>query len=297
MKIEKLLSDYGITHVSSGHKHCRTGWVNISCPFCSGNPGFHGGFNLDGGNYHCWRCGSHPPLSVISALIRCGKSEAYHILKKYQGKNRNQKPARIIKNKNRKPPVKLPGNFPLNKKCQNYLSKRGLDPQEIEQIWDVVYSGPVGAYKHRIIAPIFQNGEIISYQGRDITGKQDPKYKACPQEIELIEHQTTIYGEWLIPIKKKILVVEGLFDTWKMGIGSGAVFGIDFTMSQITKLLQYEKIYIMFDDGDPQAKKQAKKMAGYLSSRREVEIVSDYGAKDPGELTKKQAVQIMEELL
>jgi hypothetical protein len=47
MDITRLLQDYNIDFVSENHKHSRPGWVNVRCPFCTGNEGYHLGFNLN----------------------------------------------------------------------------------------------------------------------------------------------------------------------------------------------------------------------------------------------------------
>ena len=46
MDVLRLYQDYGVDHLTEGHKHCRDGWVNTPCPFCSGNDGYHLGWNL-----------------------------------------------------------------------------------------------------------------------------------------------------------------------------------------------------------------------------------------------------------
>ena len=58
MDIERIYRDYNIPHATEGHKHCREGWVNTACPFCSGNEGLHLGYNNADDYYFCWRCNS-----------------------------------------------------------------------------------------------------------------------------------------------------------------------------------------------------------------------------------------------
>jgi hypothetical protein len=47
MDIIGLYRDFGIEHRTEGHKHCRPGWVNTECPFCTGNAGLHLGWHIE----------------------------------------------------------------------------------------------------------------------------------------------------------------------------------------------------------------------------------------------------------
>ena len=69
MDIIRLYRDYGIDHKAEGHKHTRPGWVNTECPFCTGNPGMHLGWNLKEEYFFCWRCGWHAPITTLSELL------------------------------------------------------------------------------------------------------------------------------------------------------------------------------------------------------------------------------------
>ena len=41
MDIVQLYQDHNVDFMTEGHPHCRPGWVNTVCPFCTGNPGYH----------------------------------------------------------------------------------------------------------------------------------------------------------------------------------------------------------------------------------------------------------------
>ena len=94
-----------------------------------------------------------------------------------------------------------------------------------------------------------------------------------------------------------VVVVEGITDAWRLGPGAVATFGIQFTLMQVILLRQFESKYIMFDSADPQAIKQAEKLADYLSGfPGHVEIIETH-CGDPAELTQKEADALMGELL
>ena len=92
MDIIKFYEDYGISYLLEGHKHCRPGWVNTECPFCTGNPGVHLGFSLTENYFHCWRCGGKNTVETIQKLVGCSKDEARRIFKEYGGRKKAKVP-------------------------------------------------------------------------------------------------------------------------------------------------------------------------------------------------------------
>ena len=264
MDIIKLYSDYGIDYKTEGHKHCRPGWVNTPCPFCTGHPGYHLGYNLLGNFYTCWRCGWHPIIPTIAALTNTSYQEAREIVSRY-GMLIPEKDIKISTIP--KIPHKLPsGASPLMERHKRYLEKRGFDPEELER--DLMGSGPVSKldgvdYKHRIIIPYIWEGEQVSFQTRDITGKSTVKYKACPMNREKIHHKHILYGdeqEWGL----EGICVEGPVDVWKLGKKAFATSGIKYTRYQLSEIAKrFKRVFVVFDD-DPQAIEQAEKLAADL---------------------------------
>ena len=104
----------------------------------------------------------------------------------------------------------------------------------------------------------------MRFQTRDITGKADAKYKACPSDRELVSHREILYGNWKNCLyRKKAVLVEGAFDVWRVGNLGLATFGIQYSQSQLSLLSKLHKITILFDP-DPQAQKQARKIKADL---------------------------------
>ena len=82
--IERLLEDLGISTSTTG-KHSRPGWINVECPFCTGNPGTHLGFNLAKGYANCWRCGHKHLDEVLMRLTGQNRAEIARLIKAYTG--------------------------------------------------------------------------------------------------------------------------------------------------------------------------------------------------------------------
>jgi len=134
--------------------------------------------------------------------------------------------------------------------------------------WGVKGTGPISLldgidYKHRILAPITLNEKVVSFQARDITNKSHLKYMACPKRREIIDHKHTLYGLDQCS-RTHGLVVEGIFDVWRLGPGAVATFGIEFTKQQVCLLVdRFARVTVVFDD-DRQAIKQARKLQAEL---------------------------------
>jgi len=291
---KQFLDDFGINNTQQG-KHARAGWVQIRCPFCSGHSGWHGGFNIRKGYYNCWRCGWHSLQDTIMKLLNCDFFSAKTYLAKYN--DLPESPQNIGRPKIRHASkISYPSTCqPLGDLHKKYLQNRNFDPDELIIEWDLKGTSYIGDYKFRIIAPIYFQGQLVSYQGRDITGKQTAKYKACAIANETIHHKHILYG---IDKAKgdSVIVVEGITDVWRLGSGSVATFGIEFTLSQVRLLKDRFQKFIIFFDNEGQAQIQADKLAALLSGfNRQVEMIDT--ESDPGELSPQEAKQLKKELL
>lgn len=293
----KFYEDHGIDYYSGNypHKHTRPGWIQIECPCCTGNPGLHLGFHEEQGFFVCYRCGWHPNERIIQKLIDVPWKEAKRVKREYGGRTTITKAPRRTKEKDIT--VKLPlGSRELQENHRKYLENRGFDPDELDDIWDLYGTPHIGPYKMRIIAPIYYRDKLVSYQGRDITGLSQMKYKACSKKEERIHHKDVVYGYDLV--RKDAVLVEGIFDVWRLGPGAIATFGIMYTESQLNLLSKLRRVFILYDEGDSQAMEQAEKLCCSLNLLgTESEIITTGKTHDPGEYSKKEAEYLMRELL
>lgn len=287
MRILELLHHLNIPYMTEGHKHCRPGWANMPCPFCTGNPGMHLGVEIEHAYFQCWRCGSHRTGDALTRLSGQPLSLILELMRQFGGKSRlnRHEIVRAPRRKNFKWPT---GTGPLTAGQCRYLEKRKFDPDRICYEWDLKGTGPVALldgidYKHRILAPITWKGTYVSFQGRT-TADVQPKYKACPKDRELYHHQHILYGkpeEWT----DEGICVEGITDVWRFGPRAFAVFGIEYTLPQIREIARaFKRVAVVFDD-DPQAVIQAHKLIAELRMRGVdawwVPIIGDPGGMTP----------------
>jgi len=300
LQIQRLLSHYNIPYLQEGakNKHTRPGWIQINCPFCKGSQNYHLGYCLYQGYFTCWRCGFHSETETISTLLKLDWKDTKLVMGTYKGHGSARK-ALNVPTEGVSGVCHLPkGSTPLQTQHKAYLNKRGYDSALIKH-W-----GAIGTlwgsrpYSYRIIAPIFFQGELVSFQGRDFTGKSHLKYMTASKENEKVHHKHIVYGYDAVP-GTSVVIVEGFMDVWKLGPGAVATFGIKYTKEQVQLLSSFRNRFVMFDTEDGEARKQAKQLAydlaGYGGYTEIVKL--PFAGKDPGDLTHKQGSEVMLELL
>ncbi len=287
--IIKIYQKYNIKYYTEG-KNVSQNWINIQCPCCS-DKSWHLGFNLEKQYYFCWKCQYHS-IKEIFLKLKIPLSEL---------KNNNQQ---IILNQlNKKEIIKkefiLPGSkIKDNDPPSNYFLKRKFDPGFIINKYQLLWCNHLDPkYKFRIIIPIIYNNQIVSFTSRDYTDKQELRYISCPKEMEIIEHKNILFN--FDNCKNNyIIVVEGIFDCFRLGDNCCATFGISYTKQQLNLLSNYENIYILFDN-EIDAQKQAEKLGNELSAIGKnafiINLPKEY--KDIAEMDQITANKFKEEIL
>lgn len=288
----KFCQDYRIDYDQS-----KRGWISIRCPFCS-DKGRHFGYNLEKGYGFCLRCGWHPVDLTIQSLTGSSKMKAkalvslYELIPGSEGVWTNRETENLIHVDH----VRWPdGCGPMTDSHKLYLLNRGFDPDELEREWELKGTGNWGGHSFRVIVPIFFDGEVVSWQGRDITDEQGAKYLPCPKEWEVLPYKHLLYGldkaKW-----KKAVVVEGVTGVWRLGQGSIGTFGATWTLSQLLLISKTFDEVLIFFDGDEAGKRAAEKMFVSLEGLgKEAEILEPMGC-DSGNISQDEADEIMEEV-
>jgi hypothetical protein len=304
MDIVQLLKQFHINPAGPGQRHYRKGWVNLPCPFCSGHPGNHLGFCVDPksrffNRFVCHRCGGKGTFRALKAILRIEDDwRVSELIQRFGGTTGEwrpqQKPAkRIIRE------IRLPPN---SKKltsvagAASYLKSRGFDPEEIEEVWGVVATGPnskVGRvdYSFRLIIPVTLGGKVVTYQSRDWTGKCDPKrkYLACLPEFESVPIKDTLYGLDQSDGMGMVRLMEGVTDVWRWGPGALGIFGMKVTQNQILEIIRrFDQAVLMLDE-EGEARKKARQTAAELTCwGLETQRVRLPRGKDPGSMNQEE---------
>ena len=180
---------------------------------------------------------------------------------------------------------------------RTYLHKRGFeDPDKLIKEWDLRFAGPSAkldnhSYYNRILAPIYWDRRIVSFQARSILKNHPAKYKACPPEFEKISHKHVLYGRqehW----GDRGICVEGIVDAWRLGPATCATFGIKYTRDQLRAMVKHFKEMVVLYDPEPQAQRQAEKLVDELKFRGVKAWKVDLDC-DPGDLSQDDANHLL----
>jgi hypothetical protein len=293
---QRFCNDNQIETSPAGAKHSRPGWVHIRCPFCSGHAGWHGGFNLESGYYNCHRCGGHWMPKVIARLLSSHIKHGFEIISQYSTGN--------LSNFRYKPPsfdrpeeITLPPDTSfISMEHILYLKdKRGFKHwRQIIRDWDLQSTGCYGNYSYRLLAPIYFEGRVVSFQCRKTHHKQHPPYLACANKNEVIHHKHIVYGfDYAAPLNRCV-VVEGITDVWRLGPGAIATFGKKYTPEQLALIANnFKEVFVLMD---ADAGKEADILVDQLTmlGAKVDAICLDEG--DPGALPDWYAKQLMMDL-
>lgn len=295
--IIRFYEDHKVDHTTEG-KNVMPGWVNISCVFCDDTSNHLGVHINKPGNVKCWRCGSHNLMEILEHFSDSSMSELY---REYELEEDalNSLPVKF-KEKETKPLAKIEQEFgeafewldPDNEDdpYATYLESRGFDPEQMHRDWGVKAGIESGYYKYRLMIPIYSNGQLISFQGRDITDRQEEKYLTCPGT----NIHDYLYGIDYV-YSDRIIITEGVTDVWRLGKGYAvATIGINFSSKQLRSIVEKGINHaIVFFDSEPQAQSKAEELVNALSMF-DIECINfSISSKDPGSLDKDEVESVL----
>jgi hypothetical protein len=292
--IVEVYREYGVAHEVTPR-----GWVNCACPHCQDH-GMRLGFNS---GYFCWKCGSHPIVPTLVELLGVAEAVARDISRSLRGapdpvarQQRDQEiQARVSISRYRRPD----DVGPLRPSHRSYLAGRGFDPDRIAAEWGVESTGPVSRldgidYRHRILIPVRWGGREVSFQCRDVTGRDPQRYRACPVEREVVHHKYLLYGDERGWSGRTGIAVEGATDCWRLGKLSFAVFGIQYRVEQVREIVRrFDRVAVVFDSGR-QAQHQARALAARLAGAGVHTTLIGLGeGEDPGSMGEDAARELV----
>jgi DNA primase len=147
--------------------------------------------------------------------------------------------------------------------------------------YDLFSCYQTGDYKYRIIAPIYFARRMVSFVGRDVSEEARDTYLNCPNQDSIIPAKRCLYN--IDSVDKVALIVEGITDVWRIGRGTVATLGVEFTKAQINQLTGLDKVFVMFDAGR-QATNMAHRLAAAATSVvKSVEVI-EMTTGDPDKL-------------
>jgi DNA primase len=293
MNIENLnlieyLDDKNISYSTSG-KNVSSGWIGISCPFC-GDSSNHLGINLESKVFSCWKCGEKGNfIKLAMELEGLSFKEIMKEISQY-GNFFLQSPTTPVRSSFVKDDFE-----PIYDWHKTYLEKRGFDSDKIIKKYKLKSGRITSDFAHRIIIPYFMKGQMVTVTSRDVTEKSKIKYKHLEVSKSIIPTKEALFN--IDSVKNSCIVCEGCLDVFRIGDGCVALGGVNYTRKQLIQLMQFKRVFVLFDP-EEHAQKIAKKLAMELSSvNPSVEVVQINVDKDPGDLSDSEAKELRHELI
>lgn len=325
-KVEKYLIDRKISFEEIDSANGKQLKVEV-CPFCKNinHKGNHHPHRLyirsDDKRFLCYNCSEKGNIiKLLSGIEQISERSVIdkYIFGDYVELLPEELKILIIESEREKreenflPPISLPSSFsPINVGLQNlapqhrYLSRRGLLNTEMVQKFDLRFckydylewgedkNGKIKriVVKDRIIFPIWFEGQIRGWQGRDITDAQKPPYLINKG----FQKQLLLYNYDNLKDKEYITLVEGPIDAIKCHEINGiCLFGKYLSKVQeryLLKMKNLKKIYLCFDNDDPKALESQQNIAKRLNCFYEVYIINLPDGKDAGDMTPELMVR------
>ena len=238
------LDDRAIEYTTEG-RNVSSGWIGIICPYCDDTSN-HMGIHQVSKNFSCWRCAeSGDVITLIQEIEQCSFPSALNILSTFgEGPDPHLEPT------SGRPtsaagtlPKPLLKEFPLPHR--NFLTKRKFNPDYLIEKYDLWAMHTIGRFAHRIIVPIYMEGELASFVGRDVTEKAEMPYKNAAKWESKIPAKDCLYN--IDNAEDVVILVEGITDVWRIGDGAVATLGSQVTHRQIEILSDYKAVYVLFD--------------------------------------------------
>ncbi len=298
----KYLESEDIDYHVAGEKNVTKGNIGITCPMpdCD-DKSWHCNIHLEDQFFKCWNCNGGGQLNYLVACLQdCSWAQANTIISRFQTEFPERPIGSHPSRENIQPdpqsdPLRgIKGEVSFPRMHLDYLRGRNFDPDLLIPEYGLKAISNVGPYRFRILVPIVQNGEMVSFTTRDVTGRSTP-YLHCPDGRSITPIKDCLYN--LDSVGDKVIIVEGVTDVWRLGKGTVATFGTNFTKRQVELLHDrgIERAFVLFDP-EEQAQRKARELTGLLALFvRWVERL-ELASGDPADMSPERVLELKKNL-
>lgn len=187
------------------------GHVNICCPFCGDDSGFHLSISESKAAYYCRRNPDHAGRNPLFLLLQCGiiKRDALRLLAQHtDGRDDIAASSPPL-------PAANPRDWDRFKRAHHcppiiaYLEKRGFnDPHALIETHDLRFA-QYGTWAQRLLLPLTDGKRTLSWTGRSIRDSLEPKYLVHECEEIPTLFAGTLAGD-------RVIICEGPLDALKL---------------------------------------------------------------------------------
>ena len=251
--------------------------------------------NIEKQKAFCFKCGASydNAISFVAAFEEISRFQA---MKRVMGSRpkREYGPDRLIRaleglhanpeesEPEEERPVVLPVHRPLEPDdlAFRYLAGRGFDARVIDQFGLSLCMKP-GPFMGRILIPVYQDGKLISYQGRTIVEGMKPKY-LFPTDVPF---HNGLYNWDMASRHDWVVLVEGVTDLWRMWLrgypNTAATFGKTLKQEQFRLLVGRPEIKTVVFFWDGEALENTWRAVDQLISYKSVFVAELPGGMEP----------------
>lgn len=283
------------------------GNVNICCPFCRDDTGYHMGISEEkDGAYYCFRrpqhAGAHLP--IVLTKLGCDRATAVKLVNKHLHKSAGPRAPAA-------PPKPVAQQLAAwermipaieSDRCLDYLYERGFDdPEAVAERYDLRWTGR-GKFAGRLLLPIKEGASVVAWTGRALRKDMEPKYLTEKSGREGLVYQPR-------PHRRLLIVVEGPLDALKLAVAGErtntsavALTGKQLSAARLTHLLmdseEVEEGALALDADTAlwEASRMLAELRGAFRLKPFRRAKLPEGYKDPGEMSLSSARQWIQEL-
>lgn len=312
MNWQEFFTDYSIEYVTRS-PNTKRGELSTKCPWCGeDDPSQHLGVSLTSENWGCLRDPQHrghSPVRLVAALLGCPQPQAGLVVAQYSRPDpagfdtlaaltlTSEAPSPVAGLVEAKPPLSPIKPSGSTAKFWRYLENRGFDPMAVITAFRL-RACLTGQFKDRLIIPLYRDGELFAWTGRALVDPVNaPRYLSSLRVKETIFHEDVLFNT-----KANLLfITEGPFDAmkldhygWSHGARATCTFGTSISVEQIMLLSKlckrFSRVVVLFD---ADALGPAFYATDWLRSPNVSFGRLPDGVKDPGELSKDQVRELI----
>jgi hypothetical protein len=268
--------------------------VNINCPMCKDDRGFHMAVSTRIEAYSCWRAPKHHAgrnFQNLLYMLGCSRDEAVRLLNRYRISQGGEVTRAAV----------APGDaewaqFPSCTNSDYYLqyirSRLFDDPMRVAAAYDLRYS-PAGRWADRLLMPVRWDGAFTTWIGRATRPDLEPRYNNRPCNDE---------GYLYFPRapRKHLIIVEGPIDALKLcvalaeyDVSAVALCNKNLNVSKVMKLQETGSTYMHLMLDSDSALLDSFQMIRVLARAMPSLYIARFrlpaGFKDAGALTEQQS--------
>lgn len=329
MDVLKILDRTGVEYVDHGPNVAK-GNVNIQCPWCgSADHSHHLGINIEKGYWGCWRDRAHRGrklYKLVSRLMGVSYAQARRITGEGRGiAVQRDSMENVLLDLSSAPDsstgdalraeIRLPKQFrPLAsrhgpryrvaERFLQYVRDRGFgrDAGTVCRRYKLRYCVE-GDFANRIIIPVYERGQLMTYLGRSIYKDSTLRYRALSKEESVKQVKDCVYNfDRALEGGEILVIVEGALDAMKVdfyghrrGLRAVGLFNMNVEDEQAELLYElrglYNRFIILLDQGEVGSSLSLEEELSQTLKGIKTRFLPE-GIEDPGALSPSEAEEL-----